>query len=149
MPTQLDLRVKTVGAIMTTRVVTIEMDDSLRVVEAVFQQVRFHHLVVADEGKLVGMLSDRDFFKAISPFVKTLSETERDRATMEKRVHQIMSLHPMTVLKSCPIAKAAKMMVERGISCLPVTNSDGMVEGILTWKDLVKLFLRQDSDSSL
>jgi CBS domain-containing protein len=39
------------------------------------------------------------------------------------------------------------MMVEQGISCLPVTNSDGMVEGILTWKDLIKLFLRQDLDS--
>lgn len=147
MSTQLDVRVKTVGAIMTSRLVTIEMDDSLRVIQDVFRQVKFHHLVVADEGKLVGMLSERDFLKAISPFVNTLSETERDQATMEKRVHQIMSLHPHTVLKSCPIEKAAKMMLERGVSCLPVTNSDGMVEGILTWKDLIKVFFRQDINS--
>lgn len=146
MPTQFDLRVKTVGAIMTSRVVTIEMDDSLQVIQDVFRKVKFHHLVVVDEGKVVGIISDRDFFKAISPFVNTLSETERDRATLEKRAHQIMSHFPSTILKSCPIEKAAKLMMERGISCLPVTNSDGGVEGILTWKDLFKTFLQADSD---
>ena len=147
MTTKLNLRVKTVGAIMTSRVVTIEMDDSLKVIQEVFQRVKFHHLVVVDEGKIVGIISDRDFFEAISPFVNTLSETNRDRATLEKRAHQIMSHHPVTVLKSCPIEKAAKMMLERGVSCLPVTNSDGMIEGVLTWKDLFKAFLHPESDS--
>jgi acetoin utilization protein AcuB len=147
MTTKLNLRVKTVGAIMTSRVVTIEMDDSLKVIQDVFRRVKFHHLVVVDEGKIVGIISDRDFFEAISPFVNTLSETNRDRATLEKRAHQIMSHHPVTVLKSCPIEKAAKMMLERGVSCLPVTNSDGMSEGVLTWQDLFKAFLHPDSDS--
>jgi len=147
MATKLNLRVKTVGAIMTSRVVTIEMDDSLKVIQDVFRRVKFHHLVVVDEGKIVGIISDRDFFEAISPFVNTLSETNRDRATLEKRAHQIMSHYPVTVLKSCPIEKAAKMMLERGVSCLPVTNSDGMVEGVLTWKDLFKAFLHLESDS--
>ena len=147
MATKLNLRVKTVGAIMTSRVVTIEMDDSLKVIQDVFRRVKFHHLVVVDEGKIVGIISDRDFFEAISPFVNTLSETNRDRATLEKRAHQIMSHYPVTVLKSCPIEKAAKMMLERGVSCLPVTNSDGMVEGVLTWKDLFKVFLHPESDS--
>ncbi|MDH5428375.1 MAG: CBS domain-containing protein [Nitrospirota bacterium] len=147
MVANLDIKVNTVGAIMTSRVVTIGMDDSLRVIEGVFRRVKFHHLVVVDEGKIVGLLSDRDFFKAISPFVNTVSETERDRATMEKRAHQIMSHHPITVLKSCPIEKAARMMLERGVSCLPVTNADHTVEGILTWKDLFKVFLPPEPDS--
>ena len=132
---------------MTSRVVTIEMDDSLQVIQDVFRKVKFHHLIVVDEGKIVGIISDRDFFKAISPFVNTLSETNRDRATLDKRAHQIMSHYPLTVLKSCPIEKAAKMMLERGVSCLPITNADHMVEGILTWKDLFKVFLQPESDS--
>ena len=147
MSTQLELRIKTVGAIMTSRVGTVEMDDTLNLIQDVFRKVKFDHLVVVDEGKIVGLISDRDFFKAISPFVNTFSETSRDRATLEKRVHQIMSLDPVTVLKSCPIEKAAKMMMERGISCLPVTQSDGTVEGILTWKDLIKIILPKESDS--
>jgi acetoin utilization protein AcuB len=149
MATKLDIKLNTVGAIMTSRVVTIEMDDSLQVIQDVFRRMKFHHLVVVDEGKIVGLISDRDFFKAISPFVDTFSETNRDRATLEKRAHQIMSHYPITVLKSCPIDKAARMMLERGVSCLPVTNSDRTVEGILTWKDLFKVFLPPESDSSL
>ena len=39
------------------------------------------------------------------------------------------------------------MMLDRGVSCLPVTSSDGTVEGILTWKDLVKALLDQTSES--
>lgn len=147
MVTKLDIKVNTVGAIMTSRVVTIKMDDSLQVIQDVFRRMKFHHLIVVDEGKIAGIISDRDFFKAISPFVNTLSETNRDRATLEKRAHQIMSHSPITVLKSCPIEHAARMMLERGVSCLPVTNADHTVEGILTWKDLFKVFLPPEPDS--
>ena len=147
MVANLDIKVNTVAAIMTSRVVTIGMDDSLKVIEGVFRRVNFPYLLVVDEGKIVGLLSDRDFFKAISPFVNTVSETERDRATLEKRVHQIMSHNPLTILKSCPIEQAARMMLERGISCLPVTHADRTVEGILTWKDLFKVFLPPEPDS--
>ena len=147
MATQLDLRIQTVGAIMTSRVVTIEMDDSLEVIRDIFRKVKFHHLIVVDGEKVVGVISDRDFLKAISPYVDTISETNRDRATLEKRAHQIMSHYPSTVLQSCPIEKAAKIILERGISCLPVTNAEGIVEGIITWKDLFKAFLQSESDS--
>ena len=147
MTTQLDSRIQTVGAIMTSRVVTIEMDDSLEVIRDIFRKVKFHHLIVVDGEKVVGVISDRDFLKAISPYVDTMSETNRDRATLEKRAHQIMSHYPSTVLQSCPIEKAAKIILERGISCLPVTNAEGIVEGIITWKDLFKAFLESKSDS--
>ncbi len=147
MTVQLDIRLHTVGAIMTSRVVTIEMNDTLQFIQDVFRKVKFHHLVVLDEGKVVGIISDRDFFKAMSPFVNTSSEAEREGTTLEKRAHQIMSHYPITVLTSCPIEKAARIMLERGFSCLPVTNPDHMIEGILTWKDLCKGFLQPDAHS--
>ena len=132
---------------MTSRVVTVEMDDSLQVIQDVFRRVKYHHLVVVDEGKIVGIIADRDFFKAISPFVGTLSETDRDRATLQKRAHQIMSHYQATVRRSCSIEKATKIMLDRGVSCLPVTNADGTIEGIVTWKDLVKGLLDEASES--
>ena len=147
MATKLGIRLNRVSAIMTSRVVTVEMDDSLQVIQDIFRQVKYHHLVVVDEGKIVGIISDRDFFKAISPFVGTLSETNRDRATLEKRAHQIMSHYHVTLRRSCSIEKAAKMMLDQGVSCLPVTSSEGTVEGILTWKDLVKALFDQTSES--
>ena len=137
----------TVGEIMSSKVVTVEMDDSLEVIRDIFRKVKFHHLIVVDGQKIVGLISDRDFLKAISPYVDTMSETNRDRSTLEKRAHQIMSHYPITVLKSCQIEKAAKMMLERGVSCLPVTMPDGNIEGVVTWKDVCKAFLESPNST--
>lgn len=126
---------------MTTRVVTIEMDDSLEVVRDIFKKVRFHHLLVVDNNRLVGIISDRDMLKAVSPFVGTMSETTRDRATLNKRAHQIMSHHPVTVRSSCTLQEAAELMLARGVSCLPITTVGGEVLGIVTWKDVLRAIL--------
>ncbi|WP_447965898.1 CBS domain-containing protein [Nitrospira sp. Ecomares 2.1] len=129
---------------MATRVVTIEMDDSLEVVRDIFKKVRFHHLLVVDNQQLVGIISDRDMLKAVSPFVGTMSETTRDRATLNKRAHQIMSHHPVTVCSSCSLQEAAQLMLGRGVSCLPVTTKNGEVLGIVTWKDVLRAVLNFD-----
>ncbi|MDT3776982.1 CBS domain-containing protein [Nitrospira sp. MA-1] len=129
---------------MATRVVTIEMDDSLEVVRDIFKKVRFHHLLVVDNQQLVGIISDRDMLKAVSPFVGTMSETTRDRATLNKRAHQIMSHHPVTVCSFCSLQEAAQLMLARGVSCLPVTTKNGEVLGIVTWKDVLRAVLGFD-----
>lgn len=136
-----ETRTSVIGRIMTTRVVTIEMDDSLEMVRDIFKKVRFHHLLVVDNDKLVGIISDRDMLKAVSPFVGTMSETTRDRATLNKRAHQIMLHHPVTVRSSCSLQEAAELMLARGVSCLPITTVGGEVLGIVTWKDVLRAIL--------
>lgn len=126
---------------MNTRVVTVEMDDSLDTIRDIFQRVRFHHVLVVSGRKLVGVISDRDLLKAISPFVGTLSETTRDRDTLNKRAHQIMSRQPVTVSKETRLKDALKILLDKNISCLPIINADGEVEGIVTWKDMLKAVL--------
>jgi acetoin utilization protein AcuB len=132
---------RSIAEIMTARVVTIEMDDSLEVIRDIFRKVRFHHLLVVDNEKLVGVISDRDVLEAISPYVGTMSETDRDRATLNKCAHQIMSHHPVTIRESCSLQEAAQLMLTRGVSCLPVTTVDGVVQGVVTWKDVFRAFL--------
>ena len=141
MITEAAQELKTVGEIMSSKVVTVEMDDSLEVIRDIFRKVKFHHLIVVDGKKIVGIISDRDLLKAISPYVDTMSETNRDRATLEKRAHQIMSHYPVTVQKSCQIQTAAKLMLDRRVSCLPVTRPDGIIGGVVTWNDVVRAFL--------
>ncbi len=120
---------------------TCKMDDSLEVIRDIFRKVRFHHLLVMENTKLVGVISARDMLKAISPYVGTMSETNRDRATLNQRAHQIMSHYPVTVRQSCPLQEAAQLMLIRGVSCLPVTTNDGVIQGVMTWKDVFRAFL--------
>lgn len=71
-----------VSEYMTTRLVTVEMDDTLDTVREIFDNTGFHHLLVVERGEVVGVLSDRDLLRHLSPYVGTASETARDAATL-------------------------------------------------------------------
>lgn len=126
---------------MTRKVVTVEMDDTLLTIRMIFQHVKFHHLVVVDNRKPVGVISDRDFLKAASPFLGKNVETTRDLDTLKKRAHQIMTRNPVTVYPETSIEAAADLLLEKNISCLPVISSQGDIVGIVTWKDMLQFYL--------
>lgn len=129
-----------ISEVMTTPVVTVEMDDSLRQISEIMTKARFHHLPVVENGRLCGMISDRDILKATSPFLDTLAETQRDVAILNKKAHQIMTRDPVTVSVETGIEEAMLVLLNAGISCLPVQSKDGRLAGIVTWKDLIKNF---------
>ena len=127
---------------MTARVVTVDMDDRLEVVKEIFDTMNFHHLLVVDEHKkLSGVLSDRDLLRALSPYVGSVAETARDLATLNKRVHQIMSRHPLTLRPHSSVAEAANLLLENRISCVPIVDGDFMPVGIVSWRDLLKALI--------
>jgi len=134
----------TVEQIMTTRVITIGMDDTIETAKSLFERFHFHHLlVIGEENMLVGVVSDRDLLKSLSPFISTLIERPEDLRTLRKRVHQIMSYRPITGFRDQTIREAAALMLENGISCLPIVRADRTVEGIVTWKDILKWLIKQ------
>ena len=49
-----------IHGLIAKTVVTVEMDDTLRVVREILENTCFHHLLVVDAGKLFGVISDRD-----------------------------------------------------------------------------------------
>jgi acetoin utilization protein AcuB len=125
--------------VMTTRIVTVAMDDRLEVVKEIFDTMHFHHLLVTDEhGKLSGIVSDRDLLRALSPYVGSAAETARDLATLNKRVHQIMSRHPITLQPQSTAAEAVSLLLAHRISCVPIVDDDFKPVGIVSWRDLLK-----------
>ena len=137
-----------INSIMNEKVVTVEMDDTLAVIRKIFQQLKFHHLLVVSGERLLGVISDRDFLQAISPNLDTMSENTRDLATLQKPAHQIMTHHPITVLPDMEVADAAQLLLAKDISCLPVVSEENEIRGIVTWKDLVKALLDNRADFS-
>ena len=129
-----------ISEIMTKDVVTVDMDATLKSIYEIFDKKKFHHLLVIEEGVLRGVISDRDVLKAISPFLNTLAEQDRDLFTLKKRAHQIMSRKTVTITKDTSSEDAARKILRENISCLPVVSPDGTIEGIVTWKDLLKAY---------
>lgn len=127
------------GDIMTALVVTVDMDDRLERVKEIFDAKGFHHLPVTDENeKLSGIVSDRDLLRALSPYVGSAAETTRDLATLNKRVHQIMTRRPLTLRPQSTIAEAVNLLLTQHISCIPIIDDDFKPVGIVSWRDLLK-----------
>jgi acetoin utilization protein AcuB len=125
--------------IMTTPVVTVTLDDTLRVVKHIFENAKFHHLLVVENGKLYGVISDRDLLKFISPFIGTVQETVHDKFTLSKKVHQIMSRKPITLKPSANIYEAISLFNQHNISCIPIVNEMDEPVGILSWRDILRV----------
>ena len=123
---------------MSKTVVTVEMDDSLRVVKEIFDNIRFHHLLVVDSDKLCGVISDRDLLKAISPNIGSVTETYRDAATLNKRVHQIMTRELVTLAPYAEMDDAIYIFNHHNISCIPIVDKGRRPVGILSWRDVLK-----------
>jgi acetoin utilization protein AcuB len=130
-----------VASIMTRKVVTVEKDDHLWTIREIFENVKFHHILVVDDRKLVGVISDRDFLNAISPFLDMLSENICD----SRKAHEIMSRKLITVDAETSIEKASDLLLENNISCLPVISPQGSVEGIVSWKDILKFYSKNQT----
>lgn len=123
--------------VMTPVPITVTPDDDLALVKRLFERHHFHHLLVVEQGRLVGILSDRDLLKAISPHIGTINETNRDLATLNKRVHQVMGHHPITIATHASLHDAVELLVQRNISCLPVLHDDQRIAGIVSWRDVL------------
>ncbi len=122
----------TVASIMTCKVVTAKINDSLSTICEIFEKTKFHHIFVVDNGNLIGVISDR-----ILP-----AEKERDAATMNKKAYEIMSRVAVTVDAKTSIEKASKLMLENNISYIPVVSPEGVIEGIVSWRDILKFYLK-------
>ena len=132
----------TLGEIMTRQVTTIGMDNTLAAIQRIFERVRFHHLIVVSEDhEVMGVISDRDLLKQLSPYLNTPSEQRRDLSTLQKKTHQIMSQRLVSGAPTTTVKEAAFLLMEHSISCLPILDESGALVGIVTWKDILRFFL--------
>ncbi len=121
-----------VASIMTRNVLTVEMDYSIQIIRDIFKNFEFHHILVLKNHKLIGVISDRDL----------IDREERDTITLDKKAHEIMSRNLIAVDVETSIKKASDLILENNISCLPVISPQSSVEGIVSWKDILK-FIRK------
>jgi len=123
--------------IMVANVICVDMDERLPNVKKIMEDHGFHHLPVTEKGKLVGIISDRDLLRLISPFINSVSEQPRDLDTLNRAAHQVMTRQPITVKADTPVEEIISWLRRVDISCLPVIDEKDQVIGIISWRDLV------------
>jgi len=125
---------------MTKQVVTIAPEASAKQAFGLMKSLGIRHLVVVKEGVVLGIVTDRDLRRPkVSDIFKSWDELYR--LSDEFQVEDIMSSPVMTVEANEDIRQAAKIMVEKRISALPVTDAHRGLAGIITETDLLKALI--------
>jgi acetoin utilization protein AcuB len=140
-------RPATIESIMSRQLVCVDLDATLRSIRDIFERHQFHHVLVLDDGKLAGIISDRDLLKNLSPFVGTWSERSQDASSLGRKAHQVMTRRPITVPETTPIATAGQIMLTKKVSCLPIVGSQGGPIGLVTWRDIMRWAVDQLDDA--
>ncbi len=117
---------------MAREIVTLSPDETAATALALCRERRIRHLPVLKEGRLVGIVSDRDL-RSSTP---ALGDPARAAALQEVLVEDVMAREVVSVLPDDPIEQAANTMRERKIGCLPVLEGDELV-GIVTASDVM------------
>lgn len=128
--------------LMTPHPVSVGPDETLWAVKRIFEKHQFHHVLVVEQGKVLGVLSDRDYLKTVSPHVASGAVTSRDLETMNRKVHQIMARDVISLGPDDQVMQAVILFNQHKISCLPILNKLNQPLGILSWRD-VMVFLEQ------
>ncbi|MBK7579281.1 MAG: CBS domain-containing protein [Myxococcales bacterium] len=133
---------QTVGDVMTRKVVTITENDTIASLDDGFKRFRFRHMPVVDAGKLVGLVTHRDLLHASSSFLSSMAK-ERDEIIYSQPVKLIMQTDVVSVAPTELLVDAARLMWDSKLGCLPVTEKDDHLVGILTEADFLRLWVLQ------
>jgi len=129
--------------LMSKRISTVTLDDTLKTVQNKLEKTGYHHLLVVEGKQLCGIISDRDLFKALSPNLDTINETFKDLSTLDKKVHQIMSRKLITSTLDANIYDIISLLNQHNISCIPIVDEQQVPVGIITSRDILKAIEHQ------
>jgi CBS domain-containing membrane protein len=132
MTSTIPLQDRTVGQVMNRELLTVTPDDSLLMAWELMRRGHFHHLpVVTEDGRLLGVLDTETIathWNAGSPNsncgpVSALLDSDQD----------------VSVTPDDPVRAVATIMMRRHTDFVAVTESDGMLDGLVTTRDLIAI----------
>ncbi|NOQ63697.1 MAG: CBS domain-containing protein [Methyloprofundus sp.] len=136
--------------LMTKKVFTVEPHDMIDRVFFLIHYEKVRHLPVVEKGKVVGIVSDRDLYKALGPKSNSNSiaaEGTTELHVLPKKVVHIMHRGVITVKTDTYASKAASLMAENKIGALPVVDSKNKLVGILSATDILQVFAKLEAAS--
>jgi CBS domain-containing membrane protein len=128
----------TVADVMTREVVTLNEDDELGLADNIIHLGRIRHLPVVREGKLVGLVSQRDLLRAYAKRGEAFGPTLLAK--------EVMKTDLLKAAPSTPLRRAFHTMMTKKLGCMPVVDASGKLVGIVTEGDAVAFSVRVIAD---
>jgi acetoin utilization protein AcuB len=126
---------------MTPNPITVAHGQTVGKAMELMARFDIRRLPVIRDGKLTGIVTDRDVRQmAGRPSVK-LEKTAADEAYLQLPVEEVMTLNAITVRETQPAQDAIALMIKHKISGLPVVGRDGALVGIISEQDILRYCL--------
>jgi CBS domain-containing protein len=145
----MSLRERPVSEIMQREVATLREEDQLTVVDDVMRLGLVRHMPVLAGEKLVGVVSNRDLLAASLTSALEFGARERRVFLRQVEVREVMTKNVVSVGPDMPIAKAARILIERRIGCLPVVKGEDLLVGLVTETDLLRAAYLDDEGEEI
>lgn len=126
---------------MTSKPITITSTSTIADASELMRSNNFRRLPVVDNGKLVGLVTDRDL-RAVSPSpATTLSIFELNYLLAKMQIKDIMQKKVITIQAGATVEEAAILLYNHRIGGLVVVDPQGTVTGVITETDIFKCFV--------
>jgi len=126
---------------MTKDVISVDVNDSMQDAARLIRKHKIKRLPVMENGKLVGIVTDRDLKRASASDVTTLEIHELLFLISEIKISDIMTKDPITIPLDDTIDEAAQILLEHKLSGAPVVDDKGQVAGVITQTDIFRVLV--------
>ncbi len=126
---------------MTPDPLTLSPQDNLRAAMELMKTHKLRRFPVVDQGKLVGIITDRDVRQAGASSAVMQERRYVEYLLDRILVSGIMTPNPITIGPDEPLENAANLILKHKIGGLPVVE-DGRLVGIITETDLISALIR-------
>jgi CBS domain-containing protein len=126
---------------MTSPVTSLPSSARLLDAGLLLRAGRIRHIPIIDDGQLVGILSDRDVQRCTPSLLTRVTADEYNAIFEDTPVARVMSRDPQHISPDAPLHKAAALLREQKLGCLPVVEN-GQVIGIITKDDMLAALVK-------
>lgn len=128
---------------MSTNLITAKSDLKIAEAQELMQSKGIRHLpVIDDQGKLAGVVSDRDMRSAMPSTLLKKPDYEQTLAkVMDCPISNIMTKEPVKIYVYYTIQDVLLIMRKFKVGAVPVIDDDGYLKGILSTRDLLSAFV--------
>jgi acetoin utilization protein AcuB len=123
--------------LMTATPITVAPMTPMLEARQCMAKARIRHLIVVEDDRVVGIITDRDIRLNLPSPATSLSVWELNFLLASLTVRSVMTSAVLVVESQRPIAEAARIMIDHKIGALPVVD-DGRLVGIITESDFVR-----------
>jgi len=125
---------------MTSTVTSLTVNARLLDAALLIRRTGKRHVpVVSADGKVLGIISDRDVSRLAPSVLSPMGAEEYNKIFEGTSVTLAMTRDPVTIHPDAPVQQAVHIMTSRKFSSVLVTEPDGKLVGIITITDLLGL----------